>query len=123
MTDNSIILKIENLSVIFHMSGGLLHALDDVSLTHRKGETIGLVGESGSGKSTLALAIMRAVTPTAGKIMFDGQDLAHLSENGLKPVRRRMQMIFQDPYTSLNPIHESSRYHCRAFTCPQMGNP
>ena len=102
MSDNSI-LQVNDLSVVYDTPGGHLHALDGVSLSVRKGETLGLVGESGSGKSTLALAMMRAVLPTKGQVFFQGQDLTHLSEKTLKPLRRRMQMVFQDPYASLNP--------------------
>ncbi len=103
MSDNSTILQVNDLSVVYDTPGGHLHALDSVSLSVRKGETLGLVGESGSGKSTLALAMMRAVLPTKGQVLFQGQDLTHLSEKTLKPLRRRMQMVFQDPYASLNP--------------------
>ena len=103
MSDNSTILQVNDLSVVYDTPGGHLHALDGVSLSVRKGETLGLVGESGSGKSTLALAMMRAVLPTKGQVFFQGQDLTHLSEKTLKPLRRRMQMVFQDPYASLNP--------------------
>lgn len=81
----------------------LLKAVDDVDLSISKGETFGLVGESGCGKTTVGRSIVRLYEPTDGQILFDGKDIAHLSGNQLVPYRRRMQMIFQDPYASLNP--------------------
>jgi peptide/nickel transport system ATP-binding protein len=83
--------------------GRVLHALDGVDLRVHPGETVGLVGESGSGKSTLARLVMRLDTPTGGMISFAGQDITRASQSSIRPLRRRMQMIFQDPYASLNP--------------------
>jgi peptide/nickel transport system ATP-binding protein len=97
------LLAAEGLTVAFDTPRGRVHALEDVSLEVARGETVGLVGESGSGKSTLALTLMRALAPSAGSIRFDGQEIGHLSPRALKPVRRRLQMVFQDPYASLDP--------------------
>ena len=80
-----------------------MHAIDGVSLEVHRGETLGIVGESGSGKSTLARCILRLQEVTAGRIVFDGEDITKLSQRRLRPVRREMQMIFQDPFGALNP--------------------
>ena len=84
-------------------SGRTVHAVEDVALDVYRGETLGLVGESGSGKSTLGRCMTRLYEPTSGSLTFDGQDISRTGERGLLPVRRRMQMIFQDPSASLNP--------------------
>ena len=97
------ILRLENLAVRFGGRKGF-NAVDDVSLSIRQGETLALVGESGCGKSTLARAVMRVQRIASGRIFFDGEDITHLSERALRPVRRRMQMIFQDPFASLDPL-------------------
>ncbi len=81
-----------------------VHAVDDVSFTLARGEVLALVGESGCGKSTLALTILGLEIPTSGQILFEGRDIVGLSSKAMKPVRRHMQMIFQDPYESLNPL-------------------
>src|SRR4051794_22694799 len=89
--------------IVFDRTIGNVHAVDDVSFTLRNGETLGLVGESGCGKSTLARCVLRLLEPTGGTISFDGEDITHTRRRGLRPLRREVQMIFQDPYASLNP--------------------
>lgn len=108
--DQSVILRIENLKKYFPIKRGLLQrtaahirAVDGVSLDIYKGETLGLVGESGCGKSTLGRTVVRLYEPTEGEIYFEGTNIADLSGPKLKEVRGRLQMIFQDPYSSLNP--------------------
>lgn len=83
--------------------GGIVRALDDVSFSINEGETFGLVGESGCGKSTLGLTVLQLYRPTSGKVLFEGKNLAEIGDRDLKPIRKRLQMIFQDPYASLDP--------------------
>ena len=102
------LLTVTGLTREFRRPGGglrreVLRAVDEVSLDVRRGETLGVVGESGSGKTTLARMIVRLLAPTSGSIAFDGQDITRLSERDLRPVRRDLQMVFQDPVSSLNP--------------------
>lgn len=99
------LVRIEGLQTHFDAGNGrgTVHAVDGVSLTVRRGEALGLVGESGSGKSTLARTVIRLETPTSGRVIFDGTDISTLSSRALRPFRQRVQMIFQDPYASLNP--------------------
>jgi oligopeptide/dipeptide ABC transporter ATP-binding protein len=82
---------------------GHVHAVDGVSFSIGEGETLGLVGESGCGKSTVARTVLRLIEPTAGSILLDGQDVTQLGKSAMRPYRRQMQMIFQDPFSSLNP--------------------
>ena len=89
--------------IIFQNRVGEIKAVDDVSFYIRRGETLGLVGESGSGKTTIGRCILQLVRPTAGEVVFDGLRLVDLNARGLRGVRRKMQVIFQDPYSSLNP--------------------
>ncbi len=89
--------------IIFQKQVASVKAVDGVTFTVNAGETLGVVGESGCGKSTMARCIMRLLDPTAGKIVFDGRDITHLSRAQMRPIRREMMMIFQDPYASLNP--------------------
>ena len=105
------LLTVERLSMHFPVSRGILlrrqagavQAVDEISFTVRRGETLGIVGESGCGKSTLARCIIRLLEPTSGRIVFDGADITHLPRRDLRPVRREMKIVFQDPQGSLNP--------------------
>jgi oligopeptide/dipeptide ABC transporter ATP-binding protein len=89
--------------IIFKRQVGAVKAVDGIDFVVRQGETLGMVGESGCGKTTTGRMIMRLLAPTQGKIVFEGQDITHLSQGKLRPIRRDIQMIFQDPYSSLNP--------------------
>ncbi len=97
------LLDVQNLVKFFPISGGNLQAVDDVSFSLQEGETLGVVGESGCGKSTLGRTILRLIEPTGGKILFDGTDILAYRGKALRKLRREMQIIFQDPYASLNP--------------------
>lgn len=101
--EDRILVSVKNLKKYFPRGKALVHAVEDVSFSIRKGETLGLVGESGSGKSTVARLIIRLIDPDGGNIFFDGVDITRLPEKALKPFRRRMQIVFQDPASSLNP--------------------
>lgn len=97
------ILSVEHLKKYFQTASGQLHAVDDVNFTLAKGETLGVVGESGCGKSTLGRTILRLHEPTDGKVIFDGKDVTACSKQEMKKLREDMQIIFQDPFASINP--------------------
>ncbi|MEY4280007.1 MAG: hypothetical protein RL313_270 [Actinomycetota bacterium] len=110
MSEN--ILELHDLSKHFEINNkgirrekGVVKAVDGVTFSVGKGETVGLVGESGCGKTTVGRTVMKLYEPTAGKMIFEGQDITNFSRKEMKPLRSRMQMIFQDPYSSLNPRH------------------
>ena len=99
----SAIIEVKNLKKYFDSPSGSLHAVDDVSFSIQKGQTMGVVGESGCGKSTLGRTIIHLLESTDGKILFEGNDVTNLNKKQLKKLREKMQIIFQDPFSSLNP--------------------
>ena len=109
--DDDILLEINNLKMYFPVTSGMLFqrtvayvkAVDDVSFSVKRGETLGLVGESGCGKTTTGRCILQLYKPTSGQVIFEGQDLTQLGTKQMRTMRRQMQVIFQDPYSSLNP--------------------
>ena len=108
-TNEGGLISLQDLEVHYRTGGGLFHgskvvrAVDGVSVDIKKGETLGLVGESGCGKSTLGRAILRLTEPTSGHVLYNGKDLAHLTQSAMREQRKNLQMIFQDPYASLDP--------------------
>ena len=110
MSDDNVLLSVEHLKKYFPVRRGLfsrtvghVKAVDDVSFTIRRGETLGLVGESGCGKTTAGRSILRLIEPTAGRVQFEGRDVASAAGSDLRRLRRDMQIVFQDPFSSLNP--------------------
>lgn len=97
------ILEVKNLKKYFETPKGTLHAVDDVSFTIGRGKTLGVVGESGCGKSTTGRAILRIIEPTSGQVLFEGEDVGKKSRKEMRKIRTQMQIIFQDPFSSLNP--------------------
>lgn len=122
MTEN--ILELKDLTKYFPIKGqgifsgtkGLVKAVDGVSLTVKRGETVGLVGESGCGKTTVGRTVMKLYEPTSGQIIFDGEDITNINRKEMKPIRSKMQMIFQDPFSSLNPRHTVGTIISSSFT-------
>lgn len=115
---NSTLLEVKNLKKYFKTSKGMLHAVDDISFSIEEGKTLGIVGESGCGKSTTGRTILRLQEPTDGEILYRGENIAHYDDQRMRELRKDVQMIFQDPFSSLNPrktvselIGESFRLH------------
>lgn len=102
MYNDEIILETKRLKKYFPTPSGQLHAVDDVNIFIRKGETLGLVGESGCGKSTLGRVVIRLLEATDGEVIFDGQNITKLNQKQLRSIRKKMQIVFQDPYASLD---------------------
>ena len=96
-------LEVKNLVKHFKVPVGTVHAVDDVSFSINKGETLGIVGESGCGKTTTGRTVIRLIEPTSGEIWFEGKNILRLKKNELIQIRKDMQIIFQDPFSSLNP--------------------
>ena len=103
MSEQKALLEVKGLKKYFSTPRGMLHAVDDVTFTINKGQTLGVVGESGCGKSTTGRAILRLLEPTGGEVLFEGEDLAKLGKEEMRKKRKDLQIIFQDPFSSLNP--------------------
>jgi len=119
------LIQVKNLKMYFKVPSGLNHAVDDVSFTIERGETLGVVGESGCGKSTLGRTIIRLLEATDGQVLLEGKDITHVKGSKLRKAREKMQIVFQDPYSSLNPrlrieqtimepLYNSNRFGSRA---------
>ena len=102
-TNSEPLLEVRNLKKYFGKKGRILHAVDDISVSIGRGKTLGVVGESGCGKSTLGRTVLRLLEPTGGQILFEGKDITHVGKSEMRRYRQSMQIVFQDPYSSLNP--------------------
>ena len=129
-SNQAALLEVEDLKVQFKLkrenflsAQPVLHAVDGVSFVIERGKTLGLVGESGCGKSTSGLALLGLVNPSHGKLLFDGIDLTSLNAEQMFPIRKRMQIIFQDPYSSLNPRQTAGDIVADPLTIHQVGTP
>lgn len=100
---SELLLQVKNLVKYFRTKSGLLHAVDDISFDIEKGKTLGIVGESGCGKSTTGRCVLRLHEPTSGEVIFDGRDILKLNKHEMKRIHSNMQIVFQDPFASLNP--------------------
>lgn len=116
------LLSVTGLVKHHHSTGGKVRAVDSVSFRVATGETLGLVGESGCGKSTLGRTLIRLHEPDEGSIVFDGMDITHLGRRALRPVRRHLQMVFQDPYASLNPRRSIEQILAEPFEVHAVGD-
>ncbi len=101
--ESRILVETENLKKYFKVAGGQLHAVDGVNLRIRRGKTLGIVGESGCGKSTIGRTILRLIEPSGGDIRYEGKSIINLNNSAMREMRKKMQIIFQDPYSSINP--------------------
>lgn len=120
------LLEVDGLEHVFRTAGGHVYAVNGVSFRVSPGEAVGLVGESGSGKSTVAKCLVRLLEPTGGRILFGGRDVTHLSEGEFRPLRSRVQMVFQDPTMSLNPrltVKQTLSEPLRLHNVAANGNP
>ncbi len=117
------LLEVRNLRKDFQTKKGLLQAVNDITFNVRKGETLGIVGESGCGKSTTGRAVLRLVEPTGGEVRFEGQDILGYSSRKMREARKDMQIIFQDPFASLNPRMSISQIIAEPFDVYRMYNP
>ena len=116
-------LSVKNLSVEYNTRNGIFRAVDDVSFDLERGRTLAVVGESGCGKSTIAKSIMRLLKPAKGQILLDGTDLVPLNEKQLRPLRRKFQMVFQDPYGSLHPSQSAEQIITEPLKIQKSGTP
>lgn len=97
------LIETKNLKKYFKTKHGMLHAVDDINIQIQKGQTLGVVGESGCGKSTLGRAVLRLIEPSSGEVLYNGENILKYGSKKMQDIRKEMQIIFQDPYASLNP--------------------